>query len=262
MMEKNKRAFSLSFFLAIFLIPLTSLFDVEAGFWRMLMGQTEAAGGDVVYLLHYGLRWGVYGEFSLIYVTFPYAYRFSQEWNSGMTPYLVHRMGVKRYTWMHVGMSALSGGLAYVAGRGIFILILRRYYPLCSVDFYDTYILSGIGQFLEKGMPTFYILGLMLLTFFNGCLWSAVTSVVSTIITNPYVVVIIPYFLNRIYIECAKVLKIQDAFRIDYLFASKGDLPYTPAQTIIIAAVVTGIVVCLGWVLFQYELRRRIANEK
>lgn len=260
-LQNIRRVFSFRSVLAVILVFLSFLLDSERGFWMVLAGRIEPVGGSVILwvsnLIHYGMYYG----FALVFLTIPFADAFCAEWNSGFTSYLVQRLGKKKYAGIHIGISALTGGVTYAMGIGIYLALLKRYYPFFQVEDMDSYNVNGIGELLTESKTEAYLLAFLFLFFLSGCMWGALASAVSVLITNRYVIAVVPYCLNRTYIEIAKAVHIPGRFRIDYIFLSKN-IDYSPMQTLVISGIITILVWSGCWLFFQYALKRRLENDK
>lgn len=226
-----------------------------------MAGRIKPMGGSVILyvtnLIHYGMYYG----FALVFLTIPFADAFCAEWNSGFTSYLVQRLGKKKYAGIHIGISALTGGVTYAMGTGIYLALLKQYYPFFLLEDMDGYNLNGIGGLLTESKTTAYLLAFLSLFFLSGCMWGALASTVSVLVANRYVIAVVPYCLNRIYIEIAKAAHIPGRFRIDYIFLSKN-IDYSAMQTLIISGIITIVVWAGCWLFFQYALKRRLENDK
>ena len=257
-----QRIFPVPILLAVVLIVMGFLFDCDRGCWLVLFGRMQPMGGSVLLEFTNAVNYGMYYPFALIFLTIPFAGAFCEEWNSGVCLYLLHPMSKRRYTMYHVGISAFSGGAAYALGTAVFLALLCFRYPFFDGEYIGNYNMNGMGKLLSQGEYSLYVAGILLLFFLYGFMAGGIASAVSSFITNRYVVAVAPYFLYRSYIEIVKQVGLPDRFRPDYLLISKGDLPYSPGQLIIIDllfAVVTMLLCCF---LFQMNLKRRLENEK
>lgn len=136
--------------------------------------------------------------FAVIFCVFPFADSFCIDFNSGIVNDLAIRVRVNRFAKQRVITVALSG--AFV----MFICVLVPI-VLCNAlagadETYETafFMRSTIWWRMDVLLPLnglLFYLGRLVLAVLFGALWSLIALAISTIVTNRYVALIIPFVL-------------------------------------------------------------------
>lgn len=217
----GKRAFNKGFFLAIFCICLVFFLDVDIGAKNILLNKYSPNNyeGAILYI-QYILLYGVNFHLFLMFVTMGYTVSIPMDWKTGIVPYIVKGVGIKKYAFIQVGAASLSGGLAAVGGFGLFYLWLRSKLPLVPKGFAEIPMYDVLREMPYYGEGTLkdirvFLLAFFLLLFLSGAAFSALAAGVSLYLGSRYLVFVFPYLIFRGYIELAKILHIPNDLRLD-----------------------------------------------
>lgn len=221
-----KRAFGMRFVLSLFLVCLCFFLDTEVSARDVLLGIYPAEDYEGIALYVEGiLMYGMNYKLFLVFMTMGFAATLPLDWKAGIVPRLVKDLELRKYAHMHVGISALSGGLSVVGGFTLYLLWMKTKYPLLPAGFQT----NGAYEFLE-GMPYYsgltqhdarmFVFFLMMIFFLSGVTWTALAAGVSIYFKSSYLVLVFPYLLSRSYIEIAKAFQFPNEIRIDRWFTA------------------------------------------
>lgn len=218
---------------------------------------------DIMMKLEAIFRVGGYFKLILILVTAGFAVWFCTEWNSGVVPQLVRRWGIKKYSLCYTVMAAISGGGMAVMGAVAYILYVGRYLkvvnydgPNYNVDSYSYAYAVGDGH---HNIALFFVI---LALFITGALAAEITLCFSTLTTNKYIVMIMPYLVFEIYQEIAKSIRLDDRYRIDFYFLGKQNIGNSYISTTAIYIGIITVILLGGYLIFSKGLRRKLHYEK
>ena len=137
--------------------------------------------------------------FSAIFPILPCAFLFCEEYNSGYIRMILMRTGKWKYCIQRVLYTALSGGLAiFIPFLILDIIIIFMGEPTTALNASPVWAGSIWGNYVLVGNGLFVMAAKLLLAFLFGCTWSLIALAVSTIITNRYAVIIIPFVLFQL----------------------------------------------------------------
>ncbi len=260
-----KRAFHIRFFLSFFLICLAFFLDTEVSMRQIMLGKYPPTGTEgIVLYLEYVLLYGTNYKLFLIFMTLGYGTSFPADYKCGMVHGFVSRMGIKTYARIQIGISALSGGLAVAGGFLLYFFWMRMFIPVIPEHFRET----GMYDWLEA-MPYYgdltqenarlFVVYMLLILFLSGVTWTALAAGFSVYLNHTYLVMIFPYFLSRMYIEAAKMLRLPDEIRIDRWFTGLTQ-PF-PIPVCLGLLLVFCVFICIiGRRIFSKALKWRLEN--
>lgn len=260
-----RRALGIRFFCSILLITFVLFLDTEPSVRSVLLGKyLPQEHQSIAYYLGNTLRYGVNYKLFLVFMTMGYAVDIPLDWKHKVVPAVVQKLGVNGYSRIQIGVAALSGGLAVVGGFLIYLVVLRTKLPVIASG-------EGMAQMNEflMGMPyhrgispediRFFIVCMTAILFLSGVVGTAIAASLSVYLNNVYIVLVTPYLLLRVYIECANVFRIPEELRMDRWFAGMIQ-PFSIPMCLIILSAVSLILVLLSKKLFVIGLKWRLEN--
>jgi len=216
----------MKFLFSLILVCLFFFLDVEVSARNVLLGIYPAEDyGGISYYIEGILMYGINYKLFLVFMTMGFAASLPLDWESGIVPRLVKDLGFRKYARVHIGLSALSGGVSVAGGFGLFFIWMGTKYPLLPDNFqqYGLYdFLQGMPYYsgLTKKDAAMFIVCLMIVFFLSGFIWTALAAGISIYLKSSYLVMVFPYLLSRSYIELAKVIQLPDELRIDRWFTA------------------------------------------
>lgn len=175
----------------------------------------------VWYLLRLSRAFGSY-YFSLVICALPGAAIFAEEWCAERFVFSYHRMGKKGYAVSIILSSSLSAFMAAFIGTSLYIAIYSAINPITS-DPDDIIFVQQISGYANGGLLynghifAYYFLDVINTSCFMG-LFSAVAAMISTIITNPYITVIMPLLTYEIITTLNRILSVPVLLDPYYVF--------------------------------------------
>lgn len=261
--RKNwKRVFRVRTLMCILIVPILIMLDTDDNVINLLFysGERSYEGLDIVYYIYGMLQWGLYHGIILIIATIPFACEFSVEWKEKMSLHIIQKVGVERYSAMHIIISGCTGGIVTMAGFLLYVGLMHLKLPIYLNNGLNAEFFTEIayGEYLTES-PMGYILMIAFCWFFTGVVVGAVAVASSGICINRYIIMIVPYVIWNIYIEAAKALGIPDQLRIDWLLMGKLQLG-KGIFSIWIVALLTAFIVFFCWIFFYKKLKERMKN--
>lgn len=240
------------------------LFLIDSGmpmFQSEYMWNVQRENYDVMYKIIGIIFWGNYMPFLLILSTIGFGLQFCKEWNQGVVPWMVKGWGLKKYSFYYVCMGAVSGGGISALGVIVYILYMNRHLLLVNSKMVEHNSYNYIYTLSDNGGVGYMVI-IVALMFVTGALAGVIALSFSTITTNKYLIMIIPYIIYNIYVEGAKILGIPNEFRIDYYLFGRNDIGNSYESTLLIMVWLMFFIILVGYILFKKGLRRRLHYEK
>lgn len=260
-----KRAFGFNFLSSLLLICLVFFLDTEPSVRNVLMGKYAPEQYQSISFYFEGvLLYGVNYKLFLVFMTLGFTVVFPTDWKHKIIPNIVQRLGLKKYSLIQVGLSALSGGLSVSGGFLLYLLIMRSKFPLISEgeDMYNMYeflLDMPYYQGISKSDAQTFVLCMLVIFFLSGATWSAFAAGLSSYLNNTYIVLVFPYLLSRTYIEAAKFFRIPAEFRLDRWFSGLVQ-PFPIPICLAILAMICLLIFMISKKFFAKGLRWRLEN--
>ncbi len=217
-----KRAFlSSNFYIAVILTMLLCMGgcvgeDVMNGdeilmfqlFGKMKSLKTEFDYNSFLLMMKTEMKWLV--MFAPVVASTCFAPVFKEEQLSGMTRFVIPKIGRIKYSFSAWLACALTGGLSLVCGYSLFCLICRLFFwepsqfPASDIENYISMYLTknedaAFIEALTKG-KIFSVLAIRLLAvFLLGIFYSLLTLLVAVLANNKYVILCIPFCISYIW---------------------------------------------------------------
>ncbi len=154
---------------------------------------------DVISLLTYPFAMSTFVPFACIFPVLPYAFTYLEEKNSGYYKYILMRCGVKKYIFNKIFFTGLSGGISLLIPFTFIFIIAGVCSQQVSTEFFPYMYIGKIWE------PYLYIFGgklvlflRLILIFLFGVLWAEIALLISTIISNRYIVFVVPFVIYQI----------------------------------------------------------------
>lgn len=183
-----------------------------AGYLTLLIFATADyyhSEAEVWYLLHYSRTFGSY-YFNLVICALPGAALFAEEWCSDRFVLSYSRSGKKEYAVSTILSSFLSAFLVAFIGTALYVGIYSLINPITS-DAGDIVFAQQISGYANGGLLynghifAYYFLEIFNTSCFMG-LFSALATMLSTVLTNSYITIIMPLVLYEIISTLCSVL--------------------------------------------------------
>lgn len=154
---------------------------------------------DIISLLTYPFAMSTFVPFACLFPILPYAFTFLEEKNSGYYKYVLMRCSRKKYIFNKILFTGISGGASLVCPFAIIFLIA----DICSCDvstehFPYMYIDKIWGPYVFILGGRLVLLLRLVLIFLFGVLWAEIALFISTIVSNRYIVFIVPFVSYQI----------------------------------------------------------------
>lgn len=253
-----RRAFNFRFGLSVLLIALAVAAD--SGSSLISSFQRDFNPDDiesVVYYYLYSVSFGgVYSiYFSAMLAGFPFATGYVDE--LGMYPYIVHRTGVIRYCFTKMTTAALSGGMALVLGRLLFVGILLLKLPFTTPAAVLEYQWMPFGALLVSYGGAQFLSVSLLLSFLTGVLWGSAAMCISAFIPNVFAATVSPFVISFALTQFCRLARLSDGIRLDRLLSGRGWLGST-ATTLFCTSISVIFLFVVCTYLFTHRLRGEV----
>jgi len=251
-----KRASNISTVIAIVGVMFCICFDS----WNDLAGAMQS--GNAVWCVYYFTSNSAFGGMCRNYIlpvfaALPFATSLCEERNNKAVAYIASREGMRRYGTIKYIVNILMGGLVVAFGTVLLILLLRMRFPMTN-DYYDTSV-SDTADILHKWLavyhPVRYCMTEAALGFMRGMIWSGVSMFVSLYLTDRLVITMFPFFGSYVVVRISQMLSLDADWRFDQILVGRTVIRDS-AYTVMIAAIVSGILVFLIGVCFAKKLVR------
>ena len=197
-----------------------------AGYLAMLIFATSDyyhSGAAVWYLLRLSRAFGSY-YFSLVICALPGAALFAEEWCSERFVFSYLRTGKKEYAVSTILSSFSSAFLAAFIGTSLYIGIYSLINPITG-DANDIIFAQQMGGYTNGGLLyngyalAYYLLDIINTSCFMG-LFSALATMVSAVLTNPYITIIMPLLMYEIISTLCSILSVPLLINPHYVFSA------------------------------------------
>lgn len=197
-----------------------------AGYLALLVFATADfyhSKAEVWYLLRLSRAFGSY-YFSLVICALPGAALFAEEWCSERFVFSYLRTGKKKYAVSVIMSSFLSAFLAAFIGTTLYIGIYSMINPIAgNAD--DIFFTQQMGSYSNGGLLynghifAYYFLDIINTSCFMG-LFSALATMLSTMLTNSYITVIMPLLAYEIISTLCGILSAPLLLHPHYVFSA------------------------------------------
>ncbi len=183
------------------------------------------SGAEVWYLLHFSRAFGSY-YFSLVICAVPGAALFAEEWCSERFVFSYLRTGKKEYAVSVIMSSFLSAFFAAFIGTALYIGVYSLINPITS-DINDIMFTQHMGGYTNGGLLynghifAYYFLEITNISCFMG-LFSALATMLSTVITNSYITAIMPLLIYEIISTMSNILSAPMLLHPHYVFSASN----------------------------------------
>lgn len=255
-----KRAINTSTFIAIIGVAFCICFDS----WNDLSGAMQS--GDTVWCVYYFTSNSAFGGMCRNYIlpvfaVLPFAASFCEERKSKAVAYIVSREGMRRYGTVKYIVSILMGGLVVAFGTVLLILFLRTRLQMTN-DYYAETV-TGTADLFHKWLavhyPVRYCMTEAALGFMRGMIWAGASMFVSLYLTDRLVITMFPFLGSCMIVRISQVLSLDDNWRLDQILIGRTVIQNS-GYTVMIAAIVSGVLVFLMGVCFTEKLVKGLRN--
>ncbi len=243
------------------------LFQLDTGIPMMFSSyhwSVTAREWDLRSILLNATFFGMYIQMINIVSTAGFGLRFCEEWKAGIVPWMVRKCGIKKYARIYVFLAAFSGGSIAVVGFGLYVISIKLHNVLLlnPVRLEELKMTATYRYTLDSYGGIKYIVIMATLYFLVGALAAVIAMCISTLITNKYFVMVLPYLVYRIYVEFSKIADIPYNQRIDYYLFGRQEIGNSFWQTEIRIIIIFICILIVGQYLFREGLRRKLIYEK
>ena len=259
-LENLKRVFKIKTIVCILIIPFFIMLDTDDNFLNMLLNRRDYSGMDMVYYIFGMLQWGLYHGLVLLVAVIPFACEISREWKEGFSHQVIQRIGVKRYTGMHIAISGISGGITVMSGFWLYVGILSLRLPVFLNNGInaESFVEGAYGTWL-MGEPWKYLLAISVCWFFVGVASAVAAVAASGVCFNRYIIIIVPYVIWNIYIEAAKIFHIPNHLRLDWILMGKIQIGKGMTGVWSVALIMT-IIAFSCWIFCYKKMKERMQS--
>ena len=253
-MNEWKRANNIGTVIAIIGVVFCICFDS----WNDLVGAMKS--GNAVWCVYYFTSNSAFGGMCKNYIlpvfaVLPFATSFCEERNNKAVAYIASREGMRRYGIVKYIVNILMGGLVVAFGTVLLILLLRMRFQMTN-DYYDASV-SGTADILHKWLavhyPVRYCMTEAVLGFMRGMIWSGVSMLVSLYLTDRLIITMFPFLGSCVVVRLSQMLSLDANWRFDQILIGRTVIRDS-AYTVMLAAVVTGILIFLIGICFIKKL--------
>lgn len=235
------RLFGIRFWTSSFIVFV--LFQLDTGMpilfskyhWQVL--STE---WDIASMLNNAIFFGMYIQMICIASTTVFASSFCEEWHSGITPWLLNRYGINKYSIIHILLAAFSGGSVSSMGFVLYLLSckINNVQILNPIRFGELKMTLSYDYLVGENKEIEYAVVMLLIYFMTGALAAIIAMCISAVKTNRYVVMIAPYLIYRVYVEFSKIISLSNKYRVDYYLFGRNKMGKSYIETIMIILVI------------------------
>lgn len=251
-----KRTMHIGWLIGILGVCFSICFDS----WNDLMGFLTAGSGSVHYLFWNSSWGGVCRAYFLpIFSALPFATSFCKEYKNHSLSFIVAREGKKSYCTVKYLVNAVCGGLTVAMGIALLLGGLSFILPVASPDFQDALVSERFHAWLAFYHPFLYGLTEVWSGFLIGILWSSVALCVSIYISDPFVVMVSPYFFSFFLIQAYRICRVNDRYRLDKLLTGNVIIE-SSLHTLLICTISVFLIVILLGILFRKTVLRRLED--
>lgn len=199
--------------------------------------------------------------FAPLFPGLPFAFSYIDEKNSGYIYYMIGRMGKKKYMIRKLLWTGLSGGTAssFPVFLVFFYLTLTLHASAGDAGSeYFPYMFEGMNWEAYIGIwgGRFVLLLKLILIFLFGVFWSEVTLMLSLIISNKYIVLILP---TAIYLTFWMIGIPEPLYNLQWIILYRGD--YWSSFPVWFGHAVQTVNICIILILTYLLLRRCLKDE-
>lgn len=257
-----KRATGIPFAVAV----ICTIFCMSFDSWNdliLIFTRTIPAGTTLSVCYYYFNSLAVCSIYSAYLIpmlaTLPFATDYCVEEQSGISSFVISRVGKRKYCLSKMTVCTISGGLALALGSLLFILALSFKVPLVT----DAKLVEMVGfpyhSFLSSGAGTGYFIIAIYLAFLRGGLWSAIAMTVSAYYPNKYVTAVSPFILSFIFSRAYNLLRVPGNWRLDYWLVARASVG-ADRTALLITTIVVLAIIFLCALVFTKRVRRRVEH--
>lgn len=180
-----------------------------------------------------------------ILCTLPYAHSFTEDVNSRYIRAYLPRTGRNPYLLSRTIVTALSGGVAVVAGLLILLFLYTLIFPLSNKPL-------AIDPMLAATHINF--LGRMPLILLNASLWAIVGGIAAASMMNRYMAYACPFILYYV------LLSFQGRYFVGYYAANPREWIFPEHLGFSGAYISVGIVLAAAFVIYYLLMKRRLRD--
>ena len=251
-----KRAINIGWIISILGVCFSICFDS----WNDLMRALTSHTGSIHYFFWNSSWGGVCRTYFLpIFAAIPFATSFCKEYKNHSLSFIVSREGKKRYCTVKYVINALCGGVTVAIGTGVLLLALSFVLPMADSTFQDAVVSDRFHAWIALYHPFEYGMLEVWSGFLRGILWSSIALCVSAYISDPFVVLVSPYFVSFFIVQAYHMGNVVDRYRLDKLLTGNVIIQ-SSVHTVLICTIVVLLIVILFGILFRRTVLRRLED--
>lgn len=194
-----------------------------------------------------------------VFAAVPFATSFCKEYKNHALSFIVSREGGKKYCTAKYLVNALCGGATIAIGTGLLLLVLSSVLPMEDPTYEKTVMSDRFHAWIALYHPFEYGMAEVFSGFLRGMLYSSAALFASIFITDPFVILISPYFISFFFIQACRICNVADRYRLDRLLTGNEIIQSSVHTLWICTIAVSAIVIFLG-ILFQRMVLRRLED--
>lgn len=156
-------------------------------------------------------------------------------------------------------INALCGGVTVAIGTGVLLLALSFVLPMADSTFQDAVVSDRFHAWIALYHPFEYGVLEVWSGFLRGILWSSIALCVSVYISDPFVVLVSPYFVSFFIVQAYRMGNVVDRYRLDKLLTGNVIIQ-SSVHTVLICTTVVLLIVILFGILFRRTVLRRLED--
>lgn len=200
---------------------------------------------------------GVYSpSFMPMLVVSIYATSYCKEFLSHNDRLIIGRLGCKKYGISKIIVNALISGITVSLAGSLFILFASFFKPLYNANRDIEAVGFPYFKFLKLGNGILYFIIALYLAFLMGILWSTISLMVSSFITNSYIVIATPFLFSFIISRIYVVLQTPVQFRLDYWLAGLSGY-HSDETTLLLCSMTVLVIIITCSIIFCKQIERR-----
>lgn len=259
-----KLGLKLPFLLSILGVFLGFCFDNWESLRSFIRSSKQYGENSVQCVMYYFFNSFSYGGvfsnyFATIMAAIPFATNYCQETEGGMSIYKISRCGSSVYVQSKFLVASLLGGLTLFLGGLIFSALLGIYLPIVTPGKLFESQWVPYFQALNTGNGILYMVIVLYISFWGGCLWASVGLCASAYFPSRYVAICAPFIFRFVLTQIGRLLKLPNGLRLELLLCARGTI-YSDSVTLIVTTAAVLLLIFVCYRLFTRRIERSIWN--
>ncbi len=247
----------------IFFVIIGIIFCICLDTWNQIpflwIGNDSSIDVRYYWFNSYGFG-GIYSPtFMPMLVVSIYATSYCKENISKNDQFIIGRMGCRRYAFSKAIVNAVISGITVCVSGILFILFASLFKPLYNANRDMEAMGFPYFKYLKTGNSIPYFIIVLYLAVLMGVLWSSVSLMMSTFITNHFIVIATPFLLSFIMSRIYVIFQTPTQFRLDNWFAGLSGY-HSDEITLLLCTLTVFIIFTISSIIFSRQIERRNLN--